>query len=70
MERVHPLICLCPPHNSCNHPQSVSISTALEDLTTLLVLDLLRIPRETFAGRTITTGATASNIMGFGAFAC
>lgn len=31
-----------------------------------MVLDLLDVPREAFAGRSVTTGATASNIMGFG----
>jgi hypothetical protein len=31
-----------------------------------MVLDLLDIPREAFAGRSVTTGATASNIMGLG----
>lgn len=43
---------------------NTTISTAVEDLTTLLILDLLHIPRTTFEGRTITSGATSSNILG------
>lgn len=41
-------------------------ATAVEARTLELVLDLLDIPRDTFQGRTITTGATASNILGLG----
>jgi hypothetical protein len=48
-----------------NFPDS-TIGLALEDRTCDLVLDLLGIPPDTFAGRTITTGATASNIVGLG----
>lgn len=43
-----------------------SAATAVEARTLEMVLDLLAIPRETYAGRTITTGATASNILGLG----
>ncbi|KAG7562513.1 hypothetical protein FFLO_02092 [Filobasidium floriforme] len=46
-----------------NFPDS-TIGLALEDRTCDLVLDLLGIPPDTFRGRTITTGATASNIVG------
>ena len=48
-----------------NFPDS-TIGLALEDKTCDLVLDLLGIPSNTFKGRTITTGATASNIVGLG----
>ena len=48
-----------------NFPDS-TIGLALEDRTCDLVLDLLGIPPDTFRGRTITTGATASNIVGLG----
>ncbi|KLT38890.1 PLP-dependent transferase [Cutaneotrichosporon oleaginosum] len=41
-----------------------SAATTVEARTLEMVLDLLEIPRETYAGRTITTGATASNILG------
>jgi glutamate/tyrosine decarboxylase-like PLP-dependent enzyme len=41
-------------------------STAVEARTLELVLDLLNIPRENYLGRTITTGATASNVLGLG----
>lgn len=44
-----------------------SAATAVEARTLEMVLDLLEIPRETYAGRTITTGATASNVLGLGA---
>ncbi|GFZ49126.1 hypothetical protein JCM24511_06876 [Saitozyma sp. JCM 24511] len=39
-------------------------ATAVEQRTLEMVLDLLDIPRDTFHGRTITTGATSSNILG------
>lgn len=42
----------------------VTISTALEARTLNLVLDLLEIRAETFTGKTLTTGATASNMLG------
>jgi hypothetical protein len=43
-----------------------SASTAIEARTLELVLDLIEIPRDTFQGRTITTGATGSNVLGMG----
>lgn len=42
------------------------MAIALEQRALDMVLDLLDIPRQTFQGRTVTTGATASNIMGLG----
>lgn len=44
--------------------QNDTISTYVEKLALDLVLDLLDIPNDTFPGRTVTTGATASNVMG------
>lgn len=44
----------------------VTASTAIESRTLELVLDLVDIPRERYLGRTITTGATASNVLGLG----
>ena len=44
----------------------VTASTAIEARTLELVLDLLHIRRESYRGRTITTGATASNVLGLG----
>ncbi|WWD22041.1 hypothetical protein CI109_106529 [Kwoniella shandongensis] len=41
-----------------------TISTAVEQRALEMVLDLIDIPRNTFMGRTITTGATGSNILG------
>lgn len=41
-------------------------ATAVEARTLDMVLDLLGIERGTFKGRTITTGATASNVLGMG----
>lgn len=41
-------------------------STAVEARVLELVLDLMSVPREKFQGRTITTGATASNVLGLG----
>ncbi|BEI81716.1 hypothetical protein CcaverHIS002_0208760 [Cutaneotrichosporon cavernicola] len=41
-----------------------SAATAVEARALEMVLDLLEIPRETYAGRTVTTGATASNVLG------
>jgi glutamate/tyrosine decarboxylase-like PLP-dependent enzyme len=43
-----------------------SASTAIEQRTLEMVLDLLDIPRSTFMGRTLTSGATGSNILGLG----
>ena len=42
------------------------MSTALEFRTLEMILDLLNLPRELFKGRSLTTGATASNILGLG----
>lgn len=44
----------------------VTASTAVEARTLELVLGLLDMPRDTYQGRTITTGATASNVLGLG----
>lgn len=44
----------------------VTASTAIESRSLELVLDLVDIPRERYLGRTITTGATASNVLGLG----
>lgn len=41
-----------------------TISTALEDRVLDMVLDLLDLPRGRFAAKILTTGATASNILG------
>jgi glutamate/tyrosine decarboxylase-like PLP-dependent enzyme len=43
-----------------------SASTAIEARMYELILDLLDIPRNSFQGRSITTGATASNVLGLG----
>ena len=42
------------------------MAVALEQRALDMVLDLLDIPAEWFKGRSVTTGATASNIMGLG----
>jgi glutamate/tyrosine decarboxylase-like PLP-dependent enzyme len=44
----------------------VTAATAIECRTLEMVLDLLSIPRDRYMGRTITTGATASNVLGLG----
>lgn len=44
------------------------MSAKLESRTLEMVLDLLDIPRDAFKGRTLTTGATASNILGLGTY--
>lgn len=46
--------------------QDETITTNLEARTLELILDLLSIPREVFKGRSLTTGATASNILALG----
>jgi len=46
--------------------QDETIATNLEARTLELILDLLSIPREVFNGRSLTTGATASNILALG----
>ena len=47
-------------------PQDETIATNLEARTLELILDLLSIPRGFFNGRSLTTGATASNILALG----
>ena len=44
--------------------QNDTISTYVETLALRYVLDLLSIPQERYTGRTVTTGATSSNILG------
>lgn len=44
----------------------VTAATAIESRTLEMVLDLLDIPRDRYEGRTITTGATSSNVLGLG----
>jgi len=44
----------------------VTASTAIESRTLELVLDLVDIQRDRYMGRTITTGATSSNVLGLG----
>lgn len=44
----------------------VTAATAIESRTLEMVLDLLDIPRDRYTGRTITTGATSSNVLGMG----
>ncbi|CAE6461896.1 unnamed protein product [Rhizoctonia solani] len=44
-----------------------SVSAAVEDRTLEMILDLFDLPRDRFIARTLTTGATASNIL---AMAC
>ena len=48
------------------HPplQEVTIATEIEQIAADLVLDLLGIAPSHFPGRSITTGATASNVLG------
>ncbi|KAJ9114704.1 hypothetical protein QFC22_005580 [Naganishia vaughanmartiniae] len=46
-----------------NFPEA-SMAVALEQKALDMVLDLLHIPVDMFQGRSVTTGATASNIMG------
>ncbi|PVG01385.1 PLP-dependent transferase [Serendipita vermifera] len=46
------------------HLPNDTISTALEYRTLELILDLLNLPFDLFTGRSLTTGATASNILG------
>ncbi|KAG9121847.1 hypothetical protein FRC07_002028, partial [Ceratobasidium sp. 392] len=41
-----------------------SITAALEDRTLEMLLDLFDLPRERFTARTLTSGATASNVLG------
>ncbi|KAG8748323.1 hypothetical protein FRC11_012047, partial [Ceratobasidium sp. 423] len=44
-----------------------SVSAAVEDRTLEMILDLFDLPRDRFTARTLTTGATASNVL---AMAC
>lgn len=44
--------------------QQDTIATYVEALALRYVLDLLSIPHTCFSGRSVTTGATASNVMG------
>lgn len=44
----------------------ITASTAVEARALEMVLDLLDIERDSFEGRTLTTGATASNVLGLG----
>ncbi|KAJ3118197.1 hypothetical protein HDU96_003237 [Phlyctochytrium bullatum] len=46
------------------HLPNETIVTTLENRTLEFVLDLLGLDRATFPGRTLTTGATASNVLG------
>ncbi|GAA5992571.1 hypothetical protein JCM10908_002667 [Rhodotorula pacifica] len=46
------------------HWPEATASVAIENLTHSYLLDLLSLPAETFTQNTITTGATASNILG------
>lgn len=46
----------------------VSASTAIEQRCLEFILDLVGIERSVFVGRTLTTGATASNILGLGEY--
>lgn len=41
-------------------------ATAVEARTLVLVLDLIGVERDVWKGRTVTTGATASNVLGLG----
>jgi hypothetical protein len=47
---------------------NATVSTAVEARSLEMVLDLLEVPRENYPGRTITTGATASNVLGMGTY--
>lgn len=46
------------------HLPQCSISTSVEDATLRMVLDLLNLEAKEWPGRTFTTGATASNLLG------
>jgi glutamate/tyrosine decarboxylase-like PLP-dependent enzyme len=48
--------------------QDATMAVALEQKALDMVLELLDIPSDWFKGRTVTTGATASNIMGLGTY--
>ena len=46
------------------HLPDETLSTVIEDRSLSLLLDLLRLDREAWSARTLTTGATSSNILG------
>lgn len=46
------------------HLPDQTIATALEDAALEMVISLLRLGEDTWKGRTFTTGATASNVLG------
>lgn len=46
------------------HLPDQTIATTVEDRALLLLLDLLRLDGETWSERTLTTGATSSNVLG------
>ncbi len=50
--------------NVAVHLPNESVSTIVEDRAAILLLQLLHLAPETWAGRTFTTGATASNLLG------
>ncbi|KAG8720320.1 hypothetical protein FRC09_009763 [Ceratobasidium sp. 395] len=50
--------------NCASNLAEQSITAALEDRTLEMLLDLLELPRERFTVRTLTSGATASNVVG------
>lgn len=47
-----------------HNAQEATISTAIESLTLDCLLDLLSLPKDAFSQNTLTTGATASNVLG------
>lgn len=46
------------------HLPDETTATAVEDAALVLLLDLLRLDKETWSGRTFSTGATSSNVLG------
>jgi glutamate/tyrosine decarboxylase-like PLP-dependent enzyme len=46
--------------------QGETISTVIEARALEMTLDLLHLPKARFVGRALTTGATASNMLGLG----
>ncbi|CAE6446321.1 unnamed protein product [Rhizoctonia solani] len=49
--------------NSASSLAEQTVSAAVEDRTLEMVLDLFDLPRDRFTARTLTTGATASNVL-------
>ncbi|CUA77030.1 hypothetical protein RSOLAG22IIIB_06466 [Rhizoctonia solani] len=49
--------------NCASNLAEQSVSGAIEDRTLEMILDLFDLPRDRFTARTLTTGATASNIL-------